>query len=779
MEKLVKLSLEGQIDGSYKVELVEIKEEGKNGRTLAEGVKGSLSAADLIYERHQQWQNLYLALANGGPIVRALQKRGHKMPTNISVSACQEAAENLKAGFNQWLSDPNFRDIDRTLLRNLEPEDKIRFVIKTTDYKLWQLPWSAWKFFEEYPNAEVGFSPSEFKGIEKPIDNRRRKQVRIMAVGGDANGINYKQDQESLKRLRSVGAEPEILNDLVPSTFRDNLWNKKWDVLFYAGHSESKKDLETGQIYLANSDILEPKELENALKAAIENGLKIVVFNSCQGLGLARKLVADYGMPVVIAMREPVPDKFAAEFANYFLLEYAWKKQPLYLAVRQARQRLIDDWQDKLPNIEWLPVVCQNPVIRPPTWAELHREVSVRQVGVASLACASLVLLARFFGLLQPIELWAFDRTMQMRPYEEPDPRIVVVEIGEKYIGDNQYPIRDGELARLFKKLEQYKPRLMGLDIYRDQPNEPGYPELFEYMQQSDRLVAVCKTPEYDSKNPTDSQDSTAVAPPTGLAKDFVSFSDVIADRDSFIRRHLLSMQPYEDSVCQASSSFSWFLALYYLYLEGIEYENSPEGHLKVKDAIFKRLKSYSGPYQRVDAAGYQTTLNYRSVPYFEDVADKVTIQEVLNDEVDPRLLEDRIVIIGMTADSATTDIWSTQYRTRKQHEGNKTPGVFIQAHMVSQIISAVLDERPLIWFWPQWGEMLWILSWSVAGGMFVLFIPSPLGQKLAIGVSLGFLYGLCLLSLIVGIWLPLVPPALALVSTSAVLAAWTKSESS
>ncbi|NER37265.1 MAG: CHASE2 domain-containing protein [Oscillatoria sp. SIO1A7] len=778
MQKLVKLSLEGQIDGGYKVEL-EIKKEGKDGRTLAEGVKGSLSSANLIYERHQQWQDLYKALATGGPSVRALQKRGHKMPTNISVSACQQAANNLKAGFNQWLSDPNFTDIDRTLLRNLEPEDKIRFVIKTTDYKLWQLPWSAWKFFEEYPNAEVGFSPSEFKGIEKPIDNRRRKQVRIMAVGGDSTGINYKQDQESLRRLRSVGAEPEILNDLVPSKFRDNLWNKKWDILFYAGHSDSKKDLETGQIHLTNSDILEPKELENALKAAKDNGLKIFIFNSCRGLGLARKLVADYEMPVVIAMREPVPDKFAAEFAQYFLIEYAWKKQPLYLAVRQARQRLIDEWQDKLPSIEWLPVICQNPAIRPPTWAELHREVSVREVGVASLACASLVLLARFLGLLEPVELWAFDRTMQMRPNEGSDPRITVVEIDRNYIGDNDYPIKDGELARLLKKLEQYKPRLMGLDIYRDKKNEPGYAQLFEYMQQSDRLVAVCKAPEYDPKNPTDSEGSIGIAPPLGLPKDFVSFSDVVADGDGLIRRHLLSMQPDESSVCQASSSFGWFLALYYLYLEGIEYENSPEGDLQVKDAIFKRLKSDSGPYQRVDAVGYQTTLNYRSVPYFEDVADRVTIQEVLNDDVDPRLLEDRIVIIGMTADSATTDIWSTQYPTRKQHQGNKIPGVFIQAHMVSQIVSAVLDGRPLIWFWPQLGEILWILGWSVAGGIFVLFIPSPLGQKLAIGTSFGVLYGLCLLSLIEGVWLPLVPPALALVSTSGVLAAWTKSESS
>ena len=770
MQKLVKLSLEGQIDGGYKVEL-EIKKEGKDGRTLAEGVKGSLSAADLIYERHQQWQDLYKALANAGPLVRALQKRGHKMPTNISVSACQKAAENLKAGFNQWLSDPNFTAIDRTLLRNLEPEDKIRFVIKTTDYNLWQLPWSAWKFFEEYPNAEVGFSPSEFKGIEKPLDNRRRKQVRIMAVGGDSTGIDYKQDQESLRRLNSVGAEPEILNDLQPSTFRDNLWNKKWDILFYAGHSDSKKDLETGQIHLTNSDILEPKELENALKAAKDNGLKIVIFNSCRGLGLARKLVADYGMPVVIAMREPVPDKFAAEFANYFLIEYAWKKQPLYLAVRQARQRLIDEWQDKLPSIEWLPVICQNPAIRPPIWAELHREVSVREVGVASLACGLLVLVARFLGLLEPVELWAFDRTMQMRPHEKPDDRIVVVEIGEQYIKDEQeYPISDGSLLRLLQKLEQYQPRLIGLDIYRDQRRDPGHDKLVQYMQQSEGFVAVCKTPDPSGNDKND------IAPPIGLSQSLIGFSDVVSDTDGFIRRHLLSMPPDERSVCTASNAFSSLLALYYLYLEGIEYENSPEGHWQIKDVIFKSLRSDSGPYQRTDAAGYQTIVNYRSLKYFENIANKLTIQEVLKDELDPSLLKNKIVLIGMTAES-TADSWPAQYRSRKQG-GNKVPGVFFQAHMVSQIVSAVMDGRPLIWFWPQLGEILWILSWSVAGGIFVWFIPSPLGHRLAVGVSLGVLYGLCLMSLIEGIWLPLVPPALALVSTSMALAAWTKSES-
>ena len=37
---------------------------------------------------------------------------------------------------------------------------------------------------------------------------------------------------------------------------------------------------------------------------------------------------------------------------------------------------------------------------------------------------------------------------------------------------------------------------------------------------------------------------------------------------------------------------------------------------------------------------------------------------------------------------------------------------VTLQAQMVSQIISAALDDRPLLWVWKSWQEIAWIYGW-------------------------------------------------------------------
>jgi hypothetical protein len=80
---------------------------------------------------------------------------------------------------------------------------------------------------------------------------------------------------------------------------------------------------------------LTTSDLKYALKTAVEKGLKIAVFNSCDGLGLAREL-ADLKIPQILVMREPVPDKVAQEFLKYFLIAYA-RGESFYLAVKEAR----------------------------------------------------------------------------------------------------------------------------------------------------------------------------------------------------------------------------------------------------------------------------------------------------------------------------------------------------------------------------------------------------------------------------------------------------------
>ncbi len=92
----------------------------------------------------------------------------------------------------------------------------------------------------------------------------------------------------------------------------------------------------------------------------VKKGLKLAIFNSCDGLGLARKLV-DLRIPYAIVMREPVPDIVAQKFLQYFLTAFAGGES-FYSSVRLARKRLQEELEDKYPCASWLPVIFQNPV---------------------------------------------------------------------------------------------------------------------------------------------------------------------------------------------------------------------------------------------------------------------------------------------------------------------------------------------------------------------------------------------------------------------------------
>lgn len=162
--------------------------------------------------------------------------------------------------------------------------------------------------------------------------------------------------------------------------------------------------------------------------------------------------------------------------------------------------------------------------------------------------------------------------------------------------------------------------------------------------------------------------------------------------------------------------------------------------------------------------------LNWRATP---SVATQVTLRDILNNKLTPDLVQNRVVLIGTSAESFHDD-WSTPY-SAGQWPYQTMPGVVAQAHMVSQILSAVLDNRPLLWVLPKWGEILWIWCWSVIGGVIGWRFALPLRLGIAGIMSVGFLNGVCLALLIQGGWMPLVPSGLALLATGGSMVTYTE----
>ncbi len=388
----------------------------------------------------------------------------------------------------------------------------------------------------------------------------------------------------------------------------------------------------------------------------------------------------------------------------------------------------------------------------------LSHSVLGRPALLASLAVTGLLVGSRHLGLLEPLELSAYDRLMQLRPALPPDPRLLVVKITEKDIQSQpKYPITDEVMNQLLTKLEQYQPAAIGLDMYREKQYPPGHADLSERLKKSDRIIPVCK--KSDGENP-------AISAPASVPEGRVGFSDVAVDKpNGIIRRALFFTDPNlstTKSGCNTPLSFSFQLAQYYLAQKGIQPELTPQQQLKFGKVIFKPLLPTDGGYQHADAGGYQILLNYRSS---HSPAASVTLTDVLNGRFDPSLVKGRIVLIGVSAPSEKDDFYTPH--NSGQQRLQKMPGVMVHGQIVSQILSSVLDGRPLFWYWPEWGEGLWILGWSVAGGVLVRVIRHPGRLVLAEGATLGLLFGISVGLFFNAGWIPVVAPSLGLIATA------------
>ncbi|QDL09257.1 transmembrane sensor domain-containing protein [Brasilonema octagenarum UFV-E1] len=812
MNRLVVLNLgQGNLYEGFPVVTAYIGEEENIYRMK---FSASLPAAPEIPELYRNWKSLYSAFYYR-PFLRLGVEEIDDIDdtfeieedsvTNISEVEIHELCKQVYNCLNRWLNSVEFRKIEQQLRTHFQPSEEIRFIVETNDSVLRRLPWHLWNFFDDYPLAEVALSASEYQKRQKSQINLK-STIRILAIFGNTQEIDISQDRIFLEILLT-GAEIKFLVEPTLDEFNNQLWQQNWDILFFAGHSSCTQ--EKGSLQLNHKDIITLDQLKYGLKQAISRGLYLAIFNSCDGLGLAQQL-QELHIPQVIVMREPVPNVIAQEFLKYFLTEFS-QGESLYTAVRSARERL-QGLEGEYPCATWLPVICQNPAEPPMVWnrgvgssvaisetkqgsasdktysfsrtikqnlLDRHRLILAAKrlstLLLASVLVASSIIGVRHLGMLQPWELHSYDYLMHLRsPNEKPDPRLLIVTIDE---ADIQYQINkkmnmrwslsDQALSQLLQKLKQYQPATIGIDIYRDFPVDPNYPQLSEVLQQDKRIFTVCKVSAPNDGAP----DGTPASPK--VSKERISFSDFVADTDGVLRRQLVQLTPPLKSPCAAQYALSFQLAQHYLNAQGMKWDINPDKNLQIGDTVFQRLQSHTSGYQGVDASGYQILLNYRSLPSLLNIAEKISLKELLNEEIVPELLhksvKNRIVLIGVIASSSPDD-WETPYTANAPDEEKQTSGVFLQAHMVSHILSAVLDGRPLMWWWSQWLEALWVWGWSLVGGIISWRILQPLHIGLAIAIALLILFGICFGIFTQAGWIPLVPSTLALVSCAVVL---------
>ncbi|MDJ0616773.1 MAG: CHASE2 domain-containing protein [Calothrix sp. MO_192.B10] len=403
-------------------------------------------------------------------------------------------------------------------------------------------------------------------------------------------------------------------------------------------------------------------------------------------------------------------------------------------------------------------------------WRERDLNSQVRHIDIiAGVLTIGFIIATRWFGAFQFLELSVFDKFMQSRPLENPDERILIVGINEDDIRNiGQYPIPDGKIASLLEELKTHQPIAIGLDIYRDFAVPPGTSKLINSFKTTKNLIGVEKIiPDISGKT---------VNPPPKLPSEKLGFADAVTDSDGQHRRALLGASNSND---QWRFSLALKLAKKYFETKKIKLDNvkGDDYGMKFGKTNLERFLSNSGGYIRADAGGSQILINFRSHPQPFNV---VSLADILNKKVSTEKINNKIVLIGVISPSVKDYVYSNAIKTKSDITDpyNKVPytyGVKVKAHIVSQIISAVENERPFIKTWSDVGEYLWIAFIGFTGIIIGHHIYSSQKLIFTVGIISIILIGNAYLLLMIGWWIPIVPSIIVFLCNSLAIAAFSK----
>jgi Trypsin-like peptidase domain/CHAT domain len=403
MGKLAVLEIgEGDFEQGFQVTI----RIGEDGRHLSCDARGNLPQNLEILDIYRQWQECYNQFhrpnyynkSHQHDSQRSRLKPETKTPSNMALSDVNAKSDELKKKLNQWLDSPEFGKVREIIRQELERSEQIRVIVRTDREDLYQLPWHLWEVFDHYTYADVVFCPKvnnssvlEYKSPTSP------NKIKILAAFGhlDKGGVlklDIEKDLELLKKHLSANNEfiEIVIVPITISTARNlasKLREEKADIFYYAGHSSSEADGKVAEI-----DMINIRTLGKAFKAAAKEGLKLAIFNSCQGLGIANKLLTESQIPHVVVMREAIKDEVCHDFLNSFLQEFT-KGSPLHLALRTAREKL-HDLEEEYPSASLLPVIFQHSIEVPDYWHIFTPKVrSKRSFGKLFMGVAGLMML--------------------------------------------------------------------------------------------------------------------------------------------------------------------------------------------------------------------------------------------------------------------------------------------------------------------------------------------------------------------------------------------------
>jgi CHASE2 domain-containing sensor protein len=709
-----------------------------DGKLVAQ-TQGSLASNLELQDLHYQWQFGYAAYyENCVNLLRGSIELESTGITGFSVTSFEETTIELAREMRRWLDSSSLREIGTQLHDRLIQDKEVIIIVESADDRIYRLPWHCWSAIADYQQAEITFSLNTY---QRQTSTSHRIKPRVLSVFGDSTGIDTTADAEFIQQLQ---ADLVTLTEPSIAELRRKLNDPQgWDILFFAGHSS---DDTIGAVNLNLTESVTLTDLSDALQAAIGRGLKLAILNCCSGLGLATSL-AELNIPTAIVMREAIPNRVAQKFLQTFLHGFEHGNS-LLAAVANARRQL-QTIETDFPCASWLPVVFWNPTVELPTWRSFYLQPPARiklwQLTAITIATTTAIWGVRSQGYLEPFELTAYDLAMNSRPIAEaPDTRILIIGV------NRDRPLSDRVLFQTLKKLQQYHPQAIGLDIYRDRAFGEGHRDLTTLLQHQDSIISSCLMSGNRKNFP-------GVAAPTGVQPERVGFTNFSLDSDGILRRQVIGMATV-DRDCPTDHSLSLRLALKYLNIA--EANEADNGNINIGTHEVAVLGHSFGGYRSSQSQdnlrGFQVMLNYRNAT---QVAPQVSLDDFLSDKVKQQAIAGKVVLIGYVGHDSI-DTWHSLGKIPKMS------GVTIHAQMTSNILSHILDDRSLITTWCDLAEFAWILLWSGVGSViwfrfrgFQIWIVGA-GAMVILVVSYGVYLG------IRSIWIPLIPAGMAVVLT-------------
>ena len=408
-------------------------------------------------------------------------------------------------------------------------------------------------------------------------------------------------------------------------------------------------------------------------------------------------------------------------------------KNPIY------RLSFTEEWvEDSLQNID-----PKTPKTQLQKWSFLTTG------GLVSLGIVGL----RSLSLLQGIELATYDHLLRQMPTETQDERIVIIGANEDDIAHYK-GISDQVLTQVIQKITDADVAGIGVDLARNVSQPPGEKALAKEFLTNEKLIGVCSL----ETNPQQAIPPPSILPPSRTAHVSIENDAAYRYQDYTIRRYELSSESSQKKVCSATHTLALMLGTLYFQKNNIPVKINSNQEWVFGSLIAHRLRSYTGGYDNLDARGNQLLLRYRNTSDPTQPVSEMSFQEVLNPDFDPDLVRGKVVLIGKTAVSAA-DFHQTPY--------GRMQGIKIHGHAVSQIISAVEDDRALLSGLP-WGcDSLLICVFGLTGGAIGLTVSRLVNRIIVTGAVGMTVYGVTWLLFFLGIWLPLLPMLLSLSASS------------